>query len=196
MDADREASLADEIVRAQGGDPLAFRAVVLRTHGSVYRLAVHLAGDVAEAEEVVQETFVRAWRRLGELRDPQAALAWLFRIVRSVAHDHQRARRRRREDTLDDDVLGPLLARVAGDADLADEVLARTELAAAVRREVEALPEKYRLVLLLREVEDMSYPELSAALGVPPGTIDSRLFRARRLLARRLEARLDREGLR
>jgi RNA polymerase sigma-70 factor, ECF subfamily len=173
--------------RARGGDPAAFREVVGATHGTIFRLAAALVADRDEAADVVQETYIRAWDARGTLRDGAAALGWLCRIARNVAHDRRRSWWSRRAPL----EAAALDARPAERDPPADEALAAAESARAVRRAMAALPEKHRVVLALREVEGLSYEEIAVALGVPIGTVESRLHRARAGLARRLA---DEEG--
>jgi len=178
--------------RARAGSPDAFRELVERSHETVFRLAAALLGDRDEAADVTQETYVRAWERLGELRDPAAVTGWLCRIARNVARDRR----------------GSWWARIRAPLDAATErraaaseppaptphdALEAREAAGAVQRALRLLPEKHRAVLVLREVEGMSYDEIALALGVPVGTVESRLHRARAGLARRLGQRPEEE---
>lgn len=169
--------------RAQAGNAGAFRELVEGSHETVFRLAAALVGDRDEAADVVQETYMRAWDRLEELREPGAVMGWLCRIARNVAQDRRRGWWSRIRAPLDE-ADPPFDAPDAAAAP--DEALATAERAAAVRRALSRLPEKHRVVLVLREVEGMSYEEVAEALGVPVGTVESRLHRARRGLARRL----------
>jgi RNA polymerase sigma-70 factor (ECF subfamily) len=130
----------------------------------------------------VQETFVRAWQRLGELRDPGAALGWLVRIAQNAAKDRVRGRKR-------SDVEPP--ERESGDRP--DVALATAQQDIFVRRAVGALSEKHRVVLLLHEVDGMTAAEIARLLDVPVGTVESRLSRARAGLMKRL---LKEEGRR
>jgi len=173
--------------RARGGNPGAFREVVERSHETLFRLAAALVVDRDEAADVVQETYIRAWARIDELRDPAAIVGWLCRIARSVAHDRRRGWWSR--------LRAPLEA-AAGRLDpppaTPDEALAAAETARSVRSALARLPEKHRVVLVLREVDGMSYDEIAESLGIPVGTVESRLHRAREGLARRL-ARIPEE---
>jgi RNA polymerase sigma-70 factor (ECF subfamily) len=173
--------------RARDGDAQAFRALVEATHQRLFALAAALSGDRDEAADVVQEAFARAWERRGELHRPEAALAWLFAIVRHAAGDRRRGwwRRRRPLEEAPEEAGGPR----------GDEALAAAEEAAAVRRALHRLPERHRVVLVLRELEGFTAAEVAEALGVPVGTVDSRLHRARLGLARGL-ARARREEVR
>jgi len=173
-------SLAPLAERTRDGDPAAFRQLVDATSERIYRLAFHLMRDRDEAEDVVQETYIRAWQRRGDLRDPHAVVPWLSRIARNSARDRLRWWRRR-----------PDRARVevesAAAVPPADAQLVEAERAAEVRRALDVLSEKHRVILLLREVEDMSYEQIAELLGLPLGTVESRLHRARAALASKLE---------
>lgn len=174
--------------RAKIGQRDAFRELIELTAPRIYRLALRVLGDPDEADDVVQETYIRAWGRLDELRDPAAAMGWLARVARNAARDRLRWWKRRRRESLDE--AGAPLARMVAMADsapLADEALAAAQTGAAVARAVAALPDKHRVVLLLREADGMSYEEIAESLGVAVGTVESRLHRARAALARKLE---------
>ncbi len=166
---------------ARAGDPEAFRALVEETHATVFRLAAALVSDRDEAADVTQEAYVRAWGRIGELRDGAAALGWLCRIARTVAHERRRSWWRRIRAPLD--ALAGEPAPRESDPDAAADA---AERAGAVRAALAKLPEKHRVVLALRELEGMSYDEIADALGVPVGTVESRQHRARAALARAL----------
>jgi len=175
---------------AKAGDERAFREVVELTHGTLYRLALHLLGDAAEAQDVVQETFLRAWGRLDELREPEATLGWLCRIARNLVRDRQRGWWLRRRAPLEPGIeeLGARLAP-GGENGRPDDQLAAAQAAAEVRAVIGGLPEKQRLVLLLREVDGMDYEQIGRVLEIPVGTVESRLHRARKALAERLKRR-------
>ena len=182
MRGDDAGSLRRAAERAKDGSAAAFRELVDRTHATVFRLAAALTGDRDEAADVTQETYVRAWERIGELRDPSAASGWLCRIARNVARDRQGSWWTRIRAPLDP----AAEERAAAPPATAQERLEAAETAGAVRRALRKLPEKHRLVLQLREVEGMSEEEVAEALGVPVGTVASRLHRARAGLAKRL----------
>ncbi len=167
--------------RARAGDAEAFRALVEETHETVFRLAAALVQDRDEAADVTQETYVRAWERIEELRDGAAALGWLCRISRNVAHDRRRSWWSRFRAPLEA-LAGEAAPREADP----DAAAAASERADAVRAALAQLPEKHRVVLALREIEGLSYDEIASATGVPVGTVESRLHRARAALARRL----------
>jgi RNA polymerase sigma-70 factor (ECF subfamily) len=181
MPGDDAGSLRGAAERARDGSPGAFRELVDRSHEKIFRLAAALVGDRDEAADVVQETYVRAWERIADLRDPSAVAGWLARIARNVAHDRRGGWWHR--------LRAPLAAteeRVSPEP-LAPDALEAAQAAAAVERALGRLPEKHRVVLVLREVEGMTYEEIAEALDVPVGTVESRLHRARAGLARRLQ---------
>ncbi|HYG67083.1 MAG TPA: sigma-70 family RNA polymerase sigma factor [Anaeromyxobacteraceae bacterium] len=194
MRGDDAGSLRRAAERAKDGSTAAFRELVDRTHATVFRLAAALTGDRDEAADVTQETYVRAWERIGELRDPAAASGWLFRIARNVARDRRGSWWSRIRAPLDPAAEERAAAAITAPA-TAQERLEAAETAGAVQRALRKLPEKHRVVLQLREIEGMTEEEIAEALGVPVGTVESRLHRARAGLARRL-APLAKEDLR
>jgi RNA polymerase sigma-70 factor (ECF subfamily) len=179
LDIQASTSLAPLAERTRAGDPAAFRALIDATSDRLYRLAVHLLRDPDEAEDVVQETYIRAWERRGDLRDAAAVVPWLARIARNAARDRLRWWKRRPERPRVEPGREP-----ASGAAPADRVLMEHERAADLRRALDVLPEKHRVILLLREVEEMSYEQIAELLGVPLGTVDSRLHRARAALGK------------
>jgi len=188
--------LAAVAVRARAGEAEGFRELVALSLPRIYRLARRIVADSDEADDVVQETYIRAWARIGELRDPTAAAAWLSRIARNAARDRLRWWKRRPRAAFDE--TSPALLDLVAQGQrgpLPDEALASAQVRAEVAAHVAALPDKHRVVLLLREVDGMSYEEIAEALGIAIGTVESRLHRARAALARRL-ARLAREETR
>jgi RNA polymerase sigma-70 factor (ECF subfamily) len=176
--------------RSAHGDRDAFRTLVEKTHPTVYRLALRIVGSETDAEDVVQETFVRAWQSLATVRDPRAAFGWICRVARNVAYDRVRGSGRRPETSLDQPVregLSALVDLLSTDDPNPEDVTASQEAGEAIRAAVEGLKEKHRLVLLLRAVDGMSYEEIAEALGCAVGTVESRLFRARKALAKKLK---------
>jgi len=182
---------------AARGERDSFRQWVLEVTPVVHALALRITGDGTDAEDVVQETMVKAWQRFPELRDPQASLGWACAIARSTALDRTRANGRRRSEPLD--TSDPDHARALEDGapeSHAEASIDRARARAAVRQAVDALGEKHRTALLLREADGLSNEQVAAALGIPLGTVESRLHRARHALATRLTAAAGRFGWR
>ncbi len=159
------------VQRAREGDKDAFGALVRHYFRPIVAVAYRLTGDAAGAEDVAQAAFLRAWEQLASLRDDGAFRAWLYRLAVRAAIDE--VRRRPRELAL--------LDTTEAGSSTEGEALAR-ERARRVRRAVLALPEHCRAALVLREFEGLSYREIADALGIPIGTVMSRLAYARNLL--------------
>jgi RNA polymerase sigma-70 factor, ECF subfamily len=166
--------------RARRGDRDAFASIVNRHQDELYTMALRLLGTPHDAADVVQETFLRAYSRLPDLRGPTVR-AWLFRVALNCAHDVQRRAVRRPAQPLEDaeghvvELPDPALGPEAS-------ALARERLA-AIRHALELLPSDFRAAVVLRDVNDLSYEEMADALRIPIGTVKSRLSRARALLA-------------
>jgi len=175
------------ILRAQRGDRPAFAELVERHQRRAFSIALGLVRDEQDASEIVQEAFLRVYRGLDAFNGAASFFTWLYRIVKNLSIDLMRRPAWQRE--LADDLAGEqadalFLARMA-ETD-PEDTLRRRELAVVVGRAIDALPAYHRAVILMREVEGMSYEEMAAAVGVSKGTIMSRLFHARKKLQRAL----------
>jgi RNA polymerase sigma-70 factor (ECF subfamily) len=170
-------------VHAVTDDPRDDVTAALAHADALYRLALHLARNPADAEDLVQETFVRALRAWGGFAGGTDLRAWLLRILRNTFLDRERsARRHPVEGGLDEAAAGADLAGETGDRE--PEQLRRL-LATDVQEALRELPEEVRTLVLL-DLEGLSEAELSLVLGCPAGTVKSRLWRARARLRRRL----------
>ena len=164
-----------ELLRLAGdGDSAAFHALVDRHAQRLYRLAVTLVGNAADAEDVLQETFIGAFRGLRSFEGRASVKTWLTRILVMQAAQWRRDRRRRFER------LGDSLPASSASAEAALDVPAA----------IAQLSPEHRQVLVLREFERMSYEEMAEVLDVPRGTVESRLHRARNELREKLKAYL------
>ena len=178
------------ITRAQTGDTSAFRQLVERYQHRAYVLAVGLVRDEQDAQEVVQEAFLRVHKNLASFNGGSSFFTWLYRIVTNLSIDLMRRPFRRegslveRSATAPEDDL-PFMARLDG-SDPLDHVH-RCEMAASISAALDALPPYHRGVIILREVEGMSYQEIAEVMGVSKGTVMSRLFHARQKLQRALK---------
>ena len=152
------------VMRAQRGEQDAFRVLVERYQKLVYTLALRMLNVPADAEDAAQEAFLSAWKALPRFRMDAKFSTWLYRLTVNAATDVLR-RRRKEPDSLDD-----------------------AERPVLVRRAIGALSENHRQILLLREVTGLSYEEIGAALELSPGTVRSRLARARKELREELLA--------
>ncbi len=169
-----------------------FEEITLPHLNGLYRLAVRLSGNSQNAEDLVQETYLKALRAFSTLRHPERVRAWLFQILSRQVMDHRR--REAREAVSDNEELDRFsLYDQIWDEDpfpyserLHEDFLAQFH-DEEVRRGLLVVPEVYRLPLLLVYVEEMSYLELAEVLGCPMGTVMSRLYRGRKLLREELK---------
>jgi len=177
-----------ELVRAaQAGDSRAFSEIVRRYQRAIYRVAYGFTRIAADADDLAQETFVRAYQAIGRFRVGEPLYPWLARIASNLALSLLRSRRRKPEIPLE-----PLLE--AGqqwgiDADPAADV-DRRDRARHLQAAFAELSPEHQAVLVLRVVQDMSYEEIAATLNVPAGTVMSRLSRARAELKSRMASRM------
>ena len=174
------------------GETEAFEALVLAHEKNVYNLALRMTGDPQDAEDMAQEAFLKAYRSLGDFRGESRFSVWLYRVVSNVCLDFLRRRSRRPSVSLtEEDDEGEELQRDVPDERFSPEALLERKLTReAVRAGLRELPEEQRQILLLREIEGLSYEEIGEILDLEPGTVKSRIFRARK----RLCAFLLREG--
>lgn len=174
---------ADEksLVRAaQRGSLEAFEHLFRAHERRIYTLALHMVGDVSLAEDLTQDTFVRAWENLRRLRHEQAFSGWLRRIALNLVWDHIR----HRPDT--EGLEEEHAERLADPADPPGLAVSREALARRVQVAVMSLPEHQRLVVAMYYWEDMPVNEIARVLGIARGTVISRLARGREALRRKL----------
>ena len=165
---------------ARAGDTGAFEALVLRYQARIVNYASAMVHDPGVAEDVAQETFVRAWRGLDRFRGESSFRTWLYRVATNVARTHA-DRRGRQACTADrslDDETEPLHAGNVPSAgpDVETALVTRE----AIDHALAELPDELRVALVLRDVEGLDYKEIAAVTGAPMGTVESRIFRARR----------------
>ena len=176
---------SDRLLESQQGNAAAFGQIVRCYQRAVHRVAYALTRNAGDADDVTQDTFLRAWKAIGRFRVGEPLYPWLARIAMNASFSLMRSRKRRPEVALE-----PLVETGAQWASGSDPV----EDAAASERDerlasaYSALSEEHRGVLALRVVEDLSYDEIARALDVPVGTVMSRLSRARAELRSRLKA--------
>ena len=164
--------------RSQEGDLDAFNAIVVRYRSQVFNLAARFLGDPAAADDISQETFISAHRAIGGFRGGSLR-AWLLRIASNASRDFIRASRRRPADSLDRSLENPSF-QVASGGESPEQHALRGELGAEIQRAILSLHEDQRAVLVLVDVQGLSYEEAAQAVGASIGTVKSRLNRARR----------------
>ena len=163
-----------ELVRAAaGGDTEAFERLVRTYENKIYHLALRMCGSSEEASDIAQEAFLAAWRGLPSFRGEANFATWLYRLTSNAAIDYLRRQKKERGDmSLDAVDTGP------GPQDAAE----RTEVRTAVAAGLQQLSEGHRQVLVLREIQGLSYEEIADVLEVDLGTVKSRISRARTAL--------------
>ena len=163
--------------RSQVGDLAAFNAIVERYQAQVVNVSARILGDRASAEDVTQETFISAYRSIGKFRGGSLR-AWLLRIASNLRIDAIRSSRRRPEQSLDA-ALEDTGFEVASPGESPEQAVIRGELGAEIQRSIVSLPHDQRVVLVLVDVQGLSYDEAAEAVGASLGTVKSRLSRAR-----------------
>jgi RNA polymerase sigma-70 factor (ECF subfamily) len=174
-----------------------FEQDLLAELNALHRFATHLARDAGRAEDLVQETYLKAWTHRGQFQAGTSARAWLFTICRhAFLKGETRSARETPTEDAELEALGAAAVHASVQAsDPLGAVFERTELDIAVQQALTKLPEEYRSVVTLVDIEDQSYAAAAGILDVPVGTIRSRLFRGRRLLQQDLLAYAQDAGL-
>lgn len=175
------------VARVQEGDERAFRILFDRYHRRAYAVAYGVVKNKQDAMDIVQDGFVKVHRHIAKFQGTSSFYTWLYRIIMNLSIDHVR-RRKNAKGVEYDDRVGREADEVAGDGTLLPRILdenpgktvIRRELLEKIQAALEELPEYHRAVIVLREIEGLSYEEMSQVLGVPKGTIMSRLFHARK----------------
>jgi RNA polymerase sigma-70 factor (ECF subfamily) len=182
--------------KLRAGDAAAFDRLVTERSGDVYALLFRLTEDCEEARDLTQETFLRAFQSIHHFRGDADLKTWLYRIALNQARNRWRWWRRRRRDatvSLDasrDDDRKPLFDRLRADGSSPEQEALHHERESVLRKAVHSLGRAYREVVVLRDVEGMSYEEIAKALEISMGTVKSRLSRGRIELRRKLEGSL------
>jgi RNA polymerase sigma-70 factor (ECF subfamily) len=174
--------------RVQKGDKSAFDALVLKYQHKVLKLVQRYVRDPAEAEDVTQDAFIKAYRALPGFRGDSAFYTWLYRIAINTAKNSLvSSRRRPMTYDLDGDGSGPDPGQRLRDPDTPERLLLTDEIRATVNRAIDSLPEDLRTAIVLRELEGLSYEDIARTMECPVGTVRSRIFRAREAIDRHLK---------
>ncbi len=170
-----------ELVRAAaGGDESAFGELVRMYENKVYHLALRMCGNAEDAGDVAQDAFLAAWRGLPSFRGEAGFSTWLYRLVSNAAIDHlRRTKHQRAQVSLDDEEQS---VDAVDSAPTPHEAAESRDLTEAVAQGLNRLSEDHRTVLVMREVQELSYEEIALALSLDMGTVKSRISRARNAL--------------
>ena len=169
---------ADLVREAIAGNPLSFQLLVERYQGRLFALARHYTSSPVEVEDIVQDTFLKAYSRLDTFQYQSAFYTWLYRIATNTVLDFLKRRGRSPVQTVEDP---ELVGSPETDQRIVrpDARLEQEEIAAITHTILEGMPEIFRTVLVMREFEEMAYQEIADVLDISIGTVESRLFRAR-----------------
>jgi RNA polymerase sigma-70 factor, ECF subfamily len=174
---------AEAVARARSGDHEAFRVLVERYQARAYQLALRILRDPEQARDAVQEGFLKAYQSLGRFEGRSNFYTWLYRLMFNLCIDMKRRDHADRHMMWDDETareIAPSPLSASRALGTPEDAAARGALREAVLRAVAALPDDARRTLLLREVDGLGYAEIAKALGIPKGTVMSRLHHARR----------------
>jgi RNA polymerase sigma-70 factor (ECF subfamily) len=186
------------VQRVQAGDKRAFDLLVKKYQHKVTSLISRYVHDWSECQDVAQDTFIRAYRALGNFRGDSQFYTWLYKIAVNTAKNHLVSMGRRPPT---DDVDAMDAVQYDGgtrlrDTDTPEREMMRQEIERTVSATVEALPEELRMAITLREVDGLSYEEIAEAMDCPIGTVRSRIFRARDAIDQKLRPLLGTERAR
>ncbi|MBE9516614.1 MAG: RNA polymerase sigma factor RpoE [Proteobacteria bacterium] len=173
----------------QRGDKAAFNLLVIKYQHRVAKLVNRFVHNHAETEDVVQETFIKAYRAVGNFRGDSQFYTWLYRIAVNTAKNHlvTNSRRPPASDLDAEEAETMSVGSRMSDIATPERSLLANEIAQTVRRVIEALPEDLRTAITLREFEGLSYDDIANAMGCPVGTVRSRIFRAREAIDEQLK---------
>ncbi len=181
------------VLRVQQGDKSAFDLLVIKYQHRIVHLVNRYVKDPTEAQDVAQDTFIKAYRALGDFRGESAFYTWLYRIAINTAKNYLLSRSRRHFDyevEVQDAELVENAAQLK-DLDTPDSSLMNEQIVEVIKFAIENLPEEMRIAITLREFEGMSYEEIADAMDCPIGTVRSRIFRAREAIDEKLQPLLD-----
>lgn len=181
------------VQRVQQGDKAAFDLLVVKYQHKIVHLVNRYVKDPSEAQDVAQDTFIKAYRALGDFRGDSAFYTWLYRIAINTAKNYLLSRSRRHFDYEIDvqDAEQVENAPQLKDIETPENLLMNEQIVAVIKSAIENLPEEMRVAITLREFEGMSYEEIAEAMECPIGTVRSRIFRAREAIDQKLNPLLD-----
>jgi RNA polymerase sigma-70 factor (ECF subfamily) len=178
------------VMRVQRGDKKAFDLLVLKYQNRIIQLINRYIRDHSEAQDVAQETFIKAYRAIGSFRGDSAFYTWIYRIAINTAKNHLAARSRR---PTDDEIEVEVAEQFEGESSLRDQetpegILLSEELGQTIQLALEELPVELRTAITLREMDGLSYDEIAEVMECPVGTVRSRIFRAREAIDKKIRS--------
>lgn len=181
------------VLKVQQGDKAAFDLLVIKYQHRIIQLVNRYVKDPSEAQDVAQESFIKAYRALGNFRGDSAFYTWLYRIAINTAKNYLVSRSRRYSDYQVDvqDAEQVENAPQLKGMDTPEYLLMNDEIVSVIKTAIEKLPEDMKMAIMLREFEGLSYEEISQAMECPVGTVRSRIFRAREAIDEKLSPLLN-----
>lgn len=180
--------IKQKIKKIKKGDQSAFEDVVSFYQNKVYQICYRMIGNAHEAEDLAQEAFVRAYTNIHSFDEKRKFSTWIYRIATNLSID--RIRKKKPDYYLDAELQGAdglnMYSQLSNDDPLPHEEVETLELQAYLQKQIESLPEKYRSVITLRYVDDLSLQEISEVLDMPIGTVKTRIHRGREALRKKL----------
>ena len=184
------------VERVQHGDRRAFDLLVLRYQQRILKLIMRYIHDPAEAQDVAQEAFIKAYRALASFRSDSAFFTWLYRIAINTAKNHLVTLQRRPVsfDADSQDAENYEINARLKDEESPEGIALQEELGRTVEQAIASLPEDLRSAIMLREIDGLSYEDIARAMDCPIGTVRSRIFRAREAIDMKIAALADITG--
>lgn len=182
------------VEKAQKGDKQAFGVLVEKYNKKLFRLLSRMVRDQSEIEDIVQDSFIKAYRAINNFRGDSAFYTWLYRIGVNTAKNHLMALSRRPKAMNDVELEDIENFDDAGDLrsyETPESALMAKEIAATVNETIEQLPEELKSAITLREIDGLSYEEIAEIMDCPIGTVRSRIFRARESIAEKLKPLIE-----
>ncbi|MRG88358.1 RNA polymerase sigma factor SigW [Salinibacillus xinjiangensis] len=183
-----ETIIKQKIRQVKQGDQSAFEDIVNFYQKKVFQVCYRMLGNIHEAEDMAQEAFVRAYTNIHSFDEKRKFSTWLYRIATNLSID--RIRKKKPDYFLDAEVKGTegltMYSQLSDQNPLPDEEMESLELQSYIQKKILSLPEKYRSIITLRYVDDLSLQEISEVLDIPMGTVKTRIHRGREALRKKL----------
>lgn len=176
------------------GNTSAYNGLVVKYQRQVYNLAYRMLGNAEDAGDLVQDTFLRAYSALASFRQDASFLTWLYKITSNLCIDHLRSRKSRSALSLDAEMEEGREPAASYRQASPEDTVVRDAVKDVVHHAILNLPEKYRAVVVMRHLQEMSVEDIAVTLDLPTGTVKTHLFRAREMLRERLRPTLEMES--
>lgn len=182
------------VERAKSGDIEAFEQLIISCEKKVFNIAYRMIGNYDDANELAQEVFLKAFRSIKKFKGDSLFSTWIYKITANVCLDELRKRKKKVVISLDQDIElneGEVKRQIPDDAPTPDLEVESNEIKSAVNESIQQLPEDYKSVIILRDIQGFSYTEISKIVNCPEGTVKSRINRARQALKKILQGKKE-----